>query len=61
MTYEVYTPPRAWRNDRPNGGVFAAVNRPISGRLIKKNYRADVSHFSSTLRGRRTGSRLRAF
>ena len=42
-----------------------ASSPPLIGlfqvRVIKRNYRADGSHFSSTLRGRRTASRLRSF
>jgi glutathione S-transferase len=41
-----------------------ASSPPLIGlfqvRVIKRNYRADGSHFSSTLRGRRTASRLRS-
>ncbi len=26
-----YTPPKVWNWNRPNGGQFANINRPISG------------------------------
>ena len=28
---EEYTPPKVWTWDKPSGGTFAAINRPISG------------------------------
>ena len=31
-----YVPPRVWTWDKPNGGQFAAINRPISGATHEK-------------------------
>ena len=28
---EAYTPPKVWKWDRPSGGRFADINRPIAG------------------------------
>ncbi|MDE2562332.1 MAG: glutathione-dependent disulfide-bond oxidoreductase [Sphingomonadales bacterium] len=31
MPEETYTPPRVWTWDKPSGGAFANINRPIAG------------------------------
>lgn len=31
-----YIPPKVWRWEQPNGGAFAAVNRPISGATFEQ-------------------------
>src|SRR6056300_660237 len=31
MTDTTYTPPKVWTWEKPNGGAFQSVNRPISG------------------------------
>jgi len=32
-----YTPPKVWQYEKPNGGVFAATNRPVSGATHQKD------------------------
>ena len=31
-----YTPPKVWTWDKPNGGLFANINRPIAGPTHEK-------------------------
>ena len=31
MTDSTYTPPKIWTWDKPNGGQFASINRPVAG------------------------------
>ena len=31
-----YTPPRVWTWDKPNGGTFANINRPVAGATHEK-------------------------
>lgn len=33
---ENYTPPKVWHWDRPNGGAFASINRPMAGPTHEK-------------------------
>ena len=33
---EDYTPPKVWKQEKPNGGVFASLNRPVSGATHEK-------------------------
>ncbi|WP_010217697.1 glutathione-dependent disulfide-bond oxidoreductase [Sphingomonas sp. PAMC 26621] len=32
-----YSPPKVWTWDKPNGGQFAAINRPIAGATLDKD------------------------
>jgi GST-like protein len=36
MSDTAYTPPKVWTWDKPNGGHFASINRPISGKTHDK-------------------------
>ena len=36
MTDATYTPPKVWTWDKPSGGQFANINRPISGPTHEK-------------------------
>ena len=33
---DVYTPPKVWKDDAPNGGKFASINRPTAGERTQK-------------------------
>ncbi|TGV39502.1 glutathione-dependent disulfide-bond oxidoreductase, partial [bacterium M00.F.Ca.ET.168.01.1.1] len=31
-----YTPPKVWTWNKPNGGAFASINRPVAGPTHEK-------------------------
>lgn len=37
MTQQPYVPPRAWTYDKPDGGPYAALNRPTAGATHEKD------------------------
>jgi GST-like protein len=37
MSTDNYTPPKVWKNEKENGGVFASINRPVAGPTHQKD------------------------
>jgi GST-like protein len=37
MTSSSYTPPKVWTWDKPSGGAFASINRPVAGPTQEKD------------------------
>ena len=44
-----YVPPGKWVWEKGNGGKFANINRPVSGKTHEKNYLLGVMIFNCTL------------
>ena len=49
-----YTPLKVWRWNKPSGGTFANINRPIAGPTHEKELPVCKHPFSSIRSARRT-------
>ena len=49
-----YVPPKVWVWDKPNGGQFANINRPIAGATHERIFRSAATLCSSIRSARPT-------